>query len=99
MPKVVRETDPLSTGHGCTGVTTLASHAQSPTVYANNLPCAVPGAPTVVHTIGGICVPHVAQLNAGSHNVFTENKPQGRVTDSADAGAMIDGSPNVYAND
>lgn len=98
MPKVVRETDPLSTGHGCTGTTTLASHGQSPTVFANNLACAVPGAPTVVHTIGGICVPHVAHLNAGSPNVFVENKPLGRVGDSADAGAMSNGSPDVYAN-
>lgn len=99
MPATVRIGDPLSTGHGCTGSTTLAGAAQG-SVYANGILIAVPGAPTVVHTIPGglICVPHVAQLNAGSPNVFCEGKPMGRVGDSADAGSMTGGSPNVFAN-
>lgn len=99
MPAAVRIGDSLSTGHECTGSTTLAGAAQG-SVYANGILIAVPGAPTVVHTIkvGKDCVPHVANLNAGSHNVFCEGSPMGRVGDSADAGSMSSGSPDVFAN-
>lgn len=97
MPAAVRIGDPLSTGHGCTGSTTLAGANQG-SVYANGILIAVPGAPTEVHTIGPPCVPHSAVLNAGSPNVFCEGKPMGRVGDSADAGAMTSGSPDVFAN-
>ena len=99
MPAVVRIGDSLSTGHGCDGSTTLEGANQG-TVYANGILMAVPGAPTVVHTIpaGSACVSHTAVLNSGSPNVFTEGKAQGRVGDSADAGSMTSGSPNVFAN-
>lgn len=98
MPAVVRNGDPLSTGHDCTGSTTLAGTAQG-TVYADNILIAVPGAPTAVHTIlDGICVPHTAALNAGSGTVFCEGNPCGRVGDSADAGAMSGGSGTTFAN-
>ena len=99
MPAVVREGDSLTTGHSCDGVTTLASANQG-TVYANGILICVPGAPTSPHTIlsGSVCVPHSAVLNAGSPTVFCEGKPMGRVGDSADAGAMISGSENVFAN-
>lgn len=99
MPATVRIGDPLSTGHGCTGSTTLAGAAQG-TVYADGILISVPGAPTVVHTIpaGPDCVPHSAALNAGSPNVFCEGSPMGRVGDSADAGSMTGGSPTTFAN-
>jgi uncharacterized Zn-binding protein involved in type VI secretion len=98
MPAVVRVGDPLSTGHGCDGSTTLASHGQDGTVTANSIVIAVVGAPTVVHNIpAGVCVPHTANLNAGSGSVFINGIPVGRVGDSADAGAMSGGSPNVFA--
>jgi len=98
MPNVVRQGDSLSTGHGCTGSTTLSSHGHDGTVTANGIPIAVVGAPTVVHTIGPPCVPHSANLNAGSPNVFINGIPVGRVGDSADAGSMSSGSPDVFAN-
>lgn len=99
MPSVVRIGDKLSTGHSCTSVTSLAGANQG-SVYANSILIAVPGAPTVVHTVpaGLVCTPHVAVLNAGSPNVFAEGSPMGRIGDSADAGVMISGSPNVFAN-
>ena len=97
MPAATRLGDQLSTGHGCTSVTTIASTPQS-TVFVNNILTNVIGALTVVHTIGGICVPHVAQINAGSPDVFVEKIPWGRVTDSTDAGQMIQGSPDVFVN-
>lgn len=98
MPAVVRDGDSLSTGHLCDTVTTLGGANQG-TVYVNGELAAVVGAPTVTHDIlaGAVCVPHVAALNAGSSTVFVEGKPLGRVGDSADAGAMISGSPDVFA--
>ena len=99
MPAVVRVGDPLSTGHGCVGSTTLASANQG-SVFVNGILAAVVGAPTVSHPFppDPPCAPHVANLNAGSPNVFIEGIPVGRVGDSADAGAMTSGSPNVFAN-
>ena len=48
---VVRTGDTLSTGHGCTGTTTLAGDNQDGTVHANGIDIAVIGAPTVSHPI------------------------------------------------
>ena len=99
MPAVVREGDPLSTGHGCDGTTVLASTLQ-PSVFANGILVAVVGTPTVSHTIpsGNSCVPHVAFLNSGSPSVTIGGVPVGRVGDSADAGAMTGGSPTITAS-
>ena len=99
MPAVVRVEDTLSTGHGCVGTTTLASANQG-SVFVNGILAAVVGAPTVAHPVppDPPCAPHVANLNAGSPNVFIEGIPVGRIGDSADAGSMISGSPNVFAN-
>ena len=101
MPKVVRIGDTLSTGHGCTGTTTIASSNQTTTnVYADNILVDVVGAPTVSHAFppDPPCAPHTAQLNAGSPNVYINSIKVGRIGDSADAGAMTTGSPTVYAN-
>jgi len=97
-PPVVRIDDPLSTGHGCVGSTTLGGANQG-SVYVNGILAAVVGAPTVSHPFppDPPCAPHVANLNAGSSTVFIEGKPVGRVGDSADAGAMTSGSSNVFA--
>lgn len=98
MPKVVRVGDSLSTGHACVGSTTLASANQG-SVYVNGILAAVVGAPTVAHPFppSPPCAPHVANLNAGSSSVFVEGIALGRVGDSADAGAMTSGSPDVFA--
>jgi len=99
MPGVVRVGDSLSTGHGCVGSTTLASANQG-SVFVNGILAAVVGAPTVAHPFPPHppCAPHVANLNAGSPNVFIEGIPVGRIGDSADAGSMTSGSSNVFAN-
>ena len=98
MPAVVRIGDALTTGHGCVGTTTLAGANQG-SVFVNGILAAVVGAPTVAHPFppDPPCAPHVANLNAGSSTVFIEGIPVGRIGDSADAGAMISGSPNVFA--
>ena len=44
----VREGDPLSTGHACTGITNLATSLVR-TVKANGIAGAVQGTPTVAH--------------------------------------------------
>ena len=41
---------------------------------------------------------HLHYLNEGSPNVKVGGIPWGRVSDSADAGAMISGSLNVLVN-
>ena len=99
MPAVCRIGDSLTTGHGCDGTTTLGGSNTDGTVRANSIAITVVGAPTSPHTIlaGDICVPHSAQLNAGSSTVFINGKAVGRVGDSADGGVMTSGSPNVFA--
>ena len=98
MPAVSRVGDSLSTGHACTGSTTIASSNTDGTVHANNIDIIVVGAPTVSHPFPPAppCDPHVANLNAGSSSVFINGIAVGRVGDSADAGAMSSGSGNVF---
>ena len=96
----VREGDPLSTGHGCDSVTTLAISLVR-TTRANSIFCAVQGTITVTHLVPPNvppCGSHAAFLNTGSSNVKIGGIPWGRVGDSADAGAMISGSLNVLVN-
>jgi len=98
MPAVCRVGDSLSTGHACTGSTTIASPNTDGTVSANGINIIVVGAPTVSHPFPPAppCAPHVANLNAGSSTVSINGIPVGRVGDSADAGAMTSGSGNVF---
>ncbi len=99
MPAISRKGDSLSTGHICTATTTLDTPGQS-TVRANSILIARVGDPTVSHPFppNPPCAPHVANLNAGSPNVFVNSIAVGRISDSADAGAMTSGSGNVFAN-
>ena len=99
MPAVVRIGDSLSTGHGCSSTTTIASSNQSTNnVFANGILIDVVGAPTVAHPFTPpLCPPHVANLNVGSSTVFINGIAVGRIGDSADAGAMTSGSSNVFA--
>jgi len=97
MPAVARIGDSASTGHACTGVTTITSPSSN--VFANSKGVERKGDPTVVHTIlsGNVCVPHVETIKAGSSSVFVNGIPCARVGDACDAGAIISGSPNVFA--
>ena len=99
MPAISRKGDSLSTGHICTATTTLDTPGQS-TVRANSILIARVGDPTVSHPFppDPPCAPHVANLNAGSPNVFVVGIAVARIGDSADAGAMTSGSGNVFAN-
>jgi len=98
MPAVCRVGDSLSTGHACTGVTTIAASNTNGTVKINGIEVIVVGAPTVSHPAppNPPCPPHVRFLNAGSSTVRVNSIPVGRIGDSADAGAMISGSSNVF---
>ena len=99
MPAVSRKGDSLSTGHICASTTTLDTPGQG-TCFANSILIARVTDPTVSHPFppSPPCAPHVANVNAGSPNVFVEGKAVARITDSADAGAMTSGSGNVFAN-
>ena len=99
MPAVSRKGDSLSTGHICTSTTTLDTPTQG-TVFANSILVARIGDPTVPHPNPPAppCPAHVANVNAGSPNVFAVGIEVARIGDSADAGAMTSGSGNVFAN-
>ena len=99
MPAVSREGDSLTTGHACTSTTTLDTPGQS-TVFANSILIARKGDPTVSHPNPPVpaCPDHIANVNAGSPNVFVVGIAVARKGDSADAGAMTGGSGNVFAN-
>ncbi len=98
MPAVSRVGDSLSTGHACTGSTTIASSNTDGTVKVNSINAIVVGAPTVSHPFppNPPCAPHVANLNVGSSSVKINSISVGRIGDSADAGAMTSGSSNVF---
>lgn len=99
MPAACREGDSLSTGHGCTGTTTLDTPGQSKVKIDGKLVARV-GDPTVSHPFppSPPCAPHVAVVNAGSGKVVIVGSPVARVGDSADAGSMISGSGKVNIN-
>lgn len=100
MPAVARQGDSTSTGHGCDGVTTVTGPTGSTAkVYANSIPVECKGNPTVVHAYGGkgCSARHAASINAGSGTVFVGGIPLARIGDSTDGGAIISGSPNVFA--
>ena len=99
MPAVSRKGDSLSTGHICTSTTTLDTPGQG-TCFANSILIARVSDPTVSHPFPPLppCAPHVANVNAGSPNVFVEGLAVARIGDSADAGSMTSGSGNVFAN-
>ena len=99
MPKVSRKGDSLSTGHICTDTTTLDTPGQG-TCFANSILIARVSDPTVSHPFPPLppCAPHVANVNAGSPNVFVEGLAVARIGDSADSGNMTSGSGNVFAN-
>ena len=98
MPAISRKGDSLSTGHICTGTTTLDTPGQS-TVRANSILIARVGDPTVSHPFppNPPCANHTAVVNAGSSTVFVEGKALARIGDSADAGAMTSGPSNVFS--
>ena len=100
MPAICRITDSLSTGHICASTTTIASPNTDGTVHAEGLDVIVVGAPTVAHPNppSPTCPDHVANLNAGSPTVFVNGIAVGRITDSADSGAMTSGASTVFAN-
>jgi uncharacterized Zn-binding protein involved in type VI secretion len=99
MPAVSRKGDSLSTGHICASTTTLDTPGQG-TCFANSILIARVSDPTVSHPFPPAppCAPHVANVNAGSPNVFVEGLAVARIGDSTDAGAMTSGSGNVFAN-
>ena len=98
MPAVSRKGDTTTTGNICASTTILDTPAQS-TVRANSILIARQTDPTVSHPYPPAppCAPHVAKVNVGSSTVFVVGKNIARVGDSTDAGAMTQGSGNVFA--
>lgn len=95
MPNACRHGDGLYTGHGCSPTSTVI--ATQGRVRINKRPAARMNDPVAPHTIlvGIYCVPHSARVNRGSRSVRINGIPAARVGDSADFGAMAQGSTNV----
>lgn len=96
MPAAARKGDTVATGHDCDATTTIKGTLQT-TVRINGLIAAVSGDPLDAHTIlsGTVCVPHSANVNAGSSTVRFGGISAARVGDSADAGSITSGSSDV----
>jgi uncharacterized Zn-binding protein involved in type VI secretion len=99
MPQISRNNDLCVTGHTCTKKIGIIATANS--VFVNGFePIARTGDPCQPHNIlkGLRCGPHIgAVINVGSSTVFAQGVPVARVGDSTDMGAMIQGSPDVFA--
>lgn len=97
MQAVARQGDNFSTGHGCTGVSSVTGPSQN--VFANDIGVERKGDPSVSHTIkvGRKCVGHVVNIIGGSGTVFVNDRPIARVGDAIDAGQIITGSSTVFA--
>ena len=96
-PAISRDNDLAKTGHACSGTAPCIASAES--VFVNTKIIAREGDKLKPHLIrfGKYCVPHRAKINRGSRTVFAEGKPVARRGDSADQGALMKGSPNVFA--
>jgi len=97
MPAVARQGDSFSTGHGCTGQSTITG--PSGNVFADGRGVERRGDPSVPHTIksGRSCVNHTVRISSGSGTVFVNGRPIARVGDSIDAGSITSGSSTVFA--
>ena len=101
MPGISRNNDLAATGHGCSP--TAGCIATAKTVFINGIKVLRPGDLLKPHFIPRKklpvkCIIHLgAQVNRGSRSVFAEGKPVARRGDSADLGAMIGASRNVFA--
>jgi len=98
MPAISRDKiDRAKTGHACSGTAPCIATAGS--VFINGIKVLRPGDKLKPHVIraGKYCIPHKAKINRGSRTVFAEGKPVARRGDSADQGALMKGSPNVFA--
>lgn len=90
--------DQISTGHPCSATALIQGALQTAVTIGGNS-VAVLGDAIAPHTIkaGDACVPHPsAVINAGSSKVSIGGIPVARIGDSADAGAIITGSSNVF---
>jgi uncharacterized Zn-binding protein involved in type VI secretion len=99
MPQITRDNDLAATNHGCDPIVGVIATCRS--VFANRIVVARPGDKPKPHKKTCDCPPcccdHPAEINRGSRTVFTEGIPVARTGDSADLGAMLPGSPNVFA--
>lgn len=96
MPSVTRLND-LGAGHDNCGPRALATASDN--VFINSRGAGRVGDSYVAHACE-IHPPHVGIIAAGSATVFVNKKNLARIGDGISCGgAVIEGSPNVYAGD
>lgn len=93
MPAVARQNDQFKTGHKSVTHSILTGPSQD--VFSNGLGVERLGDPSVVHSINR--KKHTVFIASGSETVFVNGKPIARIGDSIDSGAIIAGSPDVFA--
>lgn len=95
MPQAARTTDPISPHSPCTPG---KCGPGSSNVLIENLQAYRVGDKTEPHGFT-LCVPHVTPLVNGSHNVFINGQPAGRVGDTHSCGVVVlSGSSKVSIN-
>lgn len=95
MPQAARTTDPISPHSPCTPG---KCGPGSSDVLIENLQAYRVGDKTEPHGYT-LCVPHVTPLVKGSHNVFINGQPAGRVGDTHSCGVIVlSGSSKVSIN-
>ena len=89
MPLAARQDDPVNTGHGCDGTTTLATPTQGTVFVEAKLWCRITDL-TNTHEVpeGLLCGTHSAPINAGSETVFVVGLKAARYQDACDNGSI-----------
>jgi|TARA_A200000159_G_scaffold56140_1_gene51924 uncharacterized Zn-binding protein involved in type VI secretion len=96
MPSAARTTDSTSAHSPCGPGT---CDAGSENVIINGLNAFRVNDKDTPHGVPPFCTPHVTPLVVGSHNVFVNGRPLGRVGDSFSCGIkVVSGSGNVIVN-
>jgi len=107
MPAAARVGDSVNTGHLCSTTTTIQQGDS--TVLIGGRPAAYNGSLLSPHTIESqrgvqppgpptnpsTCIPHTANVTAGSSTVFVGGKQLARRGDRADDGTITGGADNV----
>lgn len=98
MPAAARESDSVTTGHGCDGTTSLDNPSGNSTVFIEGHLAARLSDPTVTHDIlvGLVCVPHVEYIYGSSSTVYISGALAARLGDACDAGTISSGATTVF---
>lgn len=98
MRPAARVGDLIFTGHPCTPTAPISPVGAATSVFINGRQASVLGTIIAPHTIliGDNCRPHLGVTTRGGGSVFANGRPLNKIGDPADAGAIIQGSSNIF---